>query len=1048
VIALLARRARAQWPLLAALLAVLTVGATLLGACALLVTRTSERAVEVAATRADADDVAVTAYTVTIAPGAARSVAADTRAVLTSAIAPFASTTTTRASSVMRALPGDREAYMSGVEGLASRATLIAGRWPRAAADAAPSGTPLEAALFDNTARLLGVKVGSRVRLGAEMTRDPAPPVEVTVVGLVHPLPAAGWDRDPLAGEGFDPTPTDAAFGRKMQAYGPFLVDLADLLASGSALDRLEVTARPDLSAPRARDLDKLAAALLAADRKLAGTLADRVRIERVTSPLPATLLGARSQQQLTAGAVLALALIGLVLTAIALALAGRLATGVRAEESDLLTALGTSRGQFAAAAAVEALGLALLAAALSIPASSVLHSALTHVPPLSGAGLSARPAVTVTQLVTVGSGVLALALLLVTLAVWPTMPSGDRRRRRELLARSGADVLLVALAGVGWWQLSTQPAASGTRADAVRVLAPALLLTAGTALALRLVPPALGWAERLAARRRGLVLPLAAFQAARRPQAIAAGLLIGLGCAAATFGTAFGATWTASQHDQADLAVGTDLAIELGAPPVTGQSGAVAAATGGVVSPVARHSIAVGQWLGGPDSSPQLVAVDTRRASGLLRGRGDGDRGWAQIVAPLTPATPVAGLALPKGATPVVSGTATGNAAVSVTPWLLLQDETGLRTSCSGPDLPLDGRPHKVPGCVPAAGLSLVAVAMPFAGQLFDWQAVAAVDVTLTVPGATGAAPHWTARAASPESRQLTGAKVSVAGDRMRMSGALQFADPTDASRTLVVTAFGDPGPVPIAISDDLARNVGAKAGSELSLTFGVTPVDTVVTEVIPSVPAAPGAAAALADVDALSRALIARGDLDSPVSAWWVGNPRAGAQQRVEGQHLGVVTTRAGETERLTGSPLRASLPAVLRVLVAAAILLLLGGVILHVTCDVQIRALEVARLRGLGMSRRDIRRALLGEHAAVLLPLLAAGAAVGALATWVVAPLMIRSDIGAAPVPPAQAHWPWLTETALLALLVAGTALAVAAVVTVQARRADAAHLRVAS
>jgi hypothetical protein len=43
---------------------------------------------------------------------------------------------------------------------------------------------------------------------------------------------------------------------------------------------------------------------------------------------------------------------------------------------------------------------------------------------------------------------------------------------------------------------------------------------------------------------------------------------------------------------------------------------------------------------------------------------------------------------------------------------------------------------------------------------------------------------------------------------------------------------------------------------------------------------------------------------------------------------------------------------------------------------------------------------------------------------------------------------AQWPWGAEAALLALLVAGSGLAVAAVVAVQARRADAAHLRVAS
>jgi predicted lysophospholipase L1 biosynthesis ABC-type transport system permease subunit len=139
---------------------------------------------------------------------------------------------------------------------------------------------------------------------------------------------------------------------------------------------------------------------------------------------------------------------------------------------------------------------------------------------------------------------------------------------------------------------------------------------------------------------------------------------------------------------------------------------------------------------------------------------------------------------------------------------------------------------------------------------------------------------------------------------------------------------------------------------------------------------------------------------------------------------------------------------MPAVLRILVAAAVLLLVGGVILHVACDVQLRALEVARLRGLGMSRRNIRTALLGEHAAVVLPLLLAGAVIGGLATWLVAPLLIRSDTGAAPVPRALADWPWPAETALVGLLVAASALAVLAVVTVQARRADAAHLRVAS
>ena len=41
-----------------------------------------------------------------------------------------------------------------------------------------------------------------------------------------------------------------------------------------------------------------------------------------------------------------------------------------------------------------------------------------------------------------------------------------------------------------------------------------------------------------------------------------------------------------------------------------------------------------------------------------------------------------------------------------------------------------------------------------------------------------------------------------------------------------------------------------------------------------------------------------------------------------------------------------------------------------------------------------------------------------------------------------------WPWPAESALLALLLAVSALAVASVVVIQSRRADAAHLRVVS
>ena len=85
----------------------------------------------------------------------------------------------------------------------------------------------------------------------------------------------------------------------------------------------------------------------------------------------------------------------------------------------------------------------------------------------------------------------------------------------------------LLVLAAVGWWQLHAQQAGAGNGTDAVRVLAPALFLLAGAALVLRLVAAPLRLAQWWAARSRALVLPLALFEAARRPQATAAALLV-----------------------------------------------------------------------------------------------------------------------------------------------------------------------------------------------------------------------------------------------------------------------------------------------------------------------------------------------------------------------------------------------------------------------------------------------------------------------------------------------------------------------------------------
>jgi hypothetical protein len=1039
VLRLLAGRTRAQWPLLVSLLAVVTVGATLLGVCALLATRTAGQALEVAASRAAPEDVEVTAYTVEIAAGNGSSVAADTRKLLQETLAPFSSATGGRASSVMRKLPGSARqvAYLSGVENLPAKATLAAGRWPEAAG---------ESVVLAPTARQLGLKPGSRIRLGEEVGRDPAGPVALTVVGVAHPLPGAGWERDPLLGAGFDPAYVDGSALEPARAYGPFLVPFDDLLTGGSGITRLEITARPDLSAPSRADLATVTRAVRDADSRLGRILGDRVDIQRVASRWTATMVAAREQQQVTNGAVLAIAVLGLVLTATALALAGRLTADVRAGETALLSAMGTSTGRMALVATAEAGALAVLAAALAVPESTLLHAGLSRLSPLAEAGLTTAPAVTATQISAVVSGALALAVLLVVRAIRPA-PAAGERTRRGLLARSGADLLLVALAAGGWWQLNSQPGGSDPRVDTVRVLAPALLLIAGAALALRLVPPALAAADRLARRAGGLAVPLAVAEAARRPQATAAGLLVTLACAAGTFGVAFDATWTRSQQDQADLSVGTDLVITLNTPPSAGQGAAVQAVTGGTVSPATDRGMSVGQWLGGNGEPPRLVAVNGARAGDVLRGRLDEGRTWASVGAKLTAKERAGGLTVPAGAAITLTDTASKPSGLLVTPRLLLEDATGLRATCTGTPMLLDGRPHRLPDCATMDGLRLVAVSLPFSGPAINWETPgqSEVDVTLAIAGAEPGG-SWTAMSTAPTPEQLLDPRVTLTGTELRMTADVQLGGPPDAARQLVATGFGDPGPVPVAVSGQFAAQIGAAPGDTLDIAVNTRSVPVVVTDVLPTIPSAPGAVAVLADLDTLSRALILRGDLDYPVDAWWAGGPSGDAL--AEDLHLGPVTTRAAVTDQLSTGPVPSVLPAVLRLLVPAAALLLLAGLLLHVTCDLRARAVEVARLRGLGMTRREVRRTLLGQHAVVLLPMLLAGALVGALGTRLVAPLLVRSATGAAPVPEVVALWPWGAEAALAGTLLAAGTLAVGLVVAVQSRRADAAHLRVDS
>ncbi len=522
---LLVRRAASQIPLLAAVLTVVTIGASLLGACTLLLTVAQDQALREGLRRAGPEDTVVTAQVTDFAGKDAPSVEEETRSALLTALAPLpVHSTRTWTSSVLRPLrdahgDGSRKAYLASVDPLANQARLTQGRWPDPHGSGA--GKPrIEAAVLESTAERLGLKPGDETVLGAESTDNPGPALTVKIVGILRPEPGPAWSADLLAGAGFDPALTNPAFYGSAPAYGPFLVTPADLRGIGAGIDRMLVSVVPDLTRPSQDEVRAAVTRVQELERQLSVVLEDRAEHEQVTSALTAALERAGQQQRATRSTVLVLVLLGTVLCLAAMGLATRLVQSGRQSEAALLTMLGADRRQVAALAAAEAFALAIVAMPLSVLLSSLAYAGLTHLPRLARAGLAGPPVVTWAQSITVLAGAFLLVVVLVMPALRPESPRASQVRGVSgTLSRFGIDLVLLVLAGVGWWQLRSQPSGAGGT-DAVRELAPALCLVAGAAIVRRLLGVPLRWAERRAGASAGLVLPLAALESARRPRA------------------------------------------------------------------------------------------------------------------------------------------------------------------------------------------------------------------------------------------------------------------------------------------------------------------------------------------------------------------------------------------------------------------------------------------------------------------------------------------------------------------------------------------------
>ncbi|GAB2705461.1 FtsX-like permease family protein [Kitasatospora kifunensis] len=533
-----------------------------------------------------------------------------------------------------------------------AQVTLGAGRLPEAAAP----GGPVQVAVPDAVTHRLGLQPQTLPTALHLVDRFDGSSLDVLITGIYHPADATDpyWQLDPLGGHGV----TVNGF----TTYGPMLVQ-GSVFSSGAIPEQgLNWLLTGDFSHARNTELDALrdrTAKQIAAFQKSTGFTA--------TSSLPGALDDLHNDLLVARSTLVIGALQLAVLAIAALVLVTRLLSERQATENTLLTARGATARRIAALSALEAGLLALPAVLLAPPLTPALLALMSHYGPLAHAKvrLSGGPSL--------DSWLLALAIAVgsVLVVLVPTMvrllgPSVLLRRagRRQALVsglgRSGADLALLALAVLAYFQLAhygsgpgssvsataagaAQTGGAALSADAngrlgldpVLVTAPTLALCAGTVLALRLLPLVARLGERWAGRRRGLPGALAGWQFARRPRRNAGPvLLMVFAVSMGMLALGQGASLSASQRDQSAFASLGGLRVTNLAVPALGQGGVLDQLPGGSrFLPVSRQELPLHAGRIG-----QVLAIDAKTAASSVRMRSDltGGRTPAQFFGPL----------------------------------------------------------------------------------------------------------------------------------------------------------------------------------------------------------------------------------------------------------------------------------------------------------------------------------------------------------------------------------------------------------------------------
>ncbi|HET9215217.1 MAG TPA: ABC transporter permease [Gaiellaceae bacterium] len=977
-------------------------------------------------------------------------------------------------------------------EGLPGHARLVAGSWP--AGGLGPGG--VEAALPEPAARSLGLDAGESVELVPAQGDDEAVTVRVSGVYRVNDVDDPFWWGSPLETEGREEL--------RFTTFGPLVVsdDAFGALATEGADIRWR--AAPASEAIAVDDLDRLRVAVDELEERLqlddGPSLAVQTGLEGVLARADRSLLVSR------AGVLVSSVQLAVLAGAALLFLAGLLAER-RGVESAILRSRGASAGEVGLLALAEGALLAVPAVVAGPWLAALSLQALNHVGPLAEIGLELEPRVgLLSYVLALVAGALCAAGLaapaLRSAAVAATVREQGRPAERGIVRRAGLDLVLVALAALGYWQLRRYqgPVVESLRGrlgiDPLLVVAPALGLLAGALLALRVVPALAALAERLAAGARGLVAPLGTRQLARRPGRYArAAVLVTLALAIGLFAAAYGSTWLRSQEDRAAYEAGADARVV--PDERTGSIRSLHLATAyarldGVEAalPVVQRPVDV------PESAEpaNLLALDASRAAEVVDIRPDlAERPLSELFAPLASERPELAavelpgeprrLAIAVGLTVYPSSDDPPGfpdellvADVGLSLSLVLRDADGLLHRLSGGELTsnrsnratrevvfeLEDRLADGSAGRPGFPLALVALELRVNAGFGISRRATLVLGRLTADGAPVEAPDavWTVvpgelqDALSPPEVESVRPGPDTLFALDFATGARVGACPPFCSAA-PVTFTATPGrsepleAIPALVTDRFLEDTGTEVGATVALGAegpGLRIAGSV--RDFPTLP--PDSGGVVVDLAAYSSVLyLGAGEVAAPAE-WLVdaapGRERAVARTlRAAPYSSAEVADRAGLAERLTHDPVALGISGALSLgFVAAAVFAVVGFAVSAAVSTAE-RTTEFAVLRSLGLSDRQLSAWLAVEGGITAFLALAGGIALGALVAWLVLPFVSLAGEGGRPFPEVVVELPWQAVAVLTGSLLAALAVVLAVQIVFLRRLALAPALR---